>query len=1021
MTSQKILSRQLRLRPHAFLPSEDDPREFILIATDSGAALGISHAEKRLLEFIDGKRSLAEIIDRVIYQRIASLSTLRRLIWDLDRYGFLENNPWEIEGAVEGWGYWGKFDAGLSSFWISPVLGAYERIIGRILISPLFHFAAVLMLAAGIWRQWDLFQTVEPFLIRNSVALGCLVVFVSALGGALLAFWMGAMMLRAVYPSPVRCVADYRCALPIFLLDGRRLRALPARKSLRCAASPIVGLLFLSSLFVFGAGVSEGARMEGMLHTGAAFWFVSFLYLIPWNSTLISRDVMARVREESVFGLLIRAVRKLFHYLFQRRRESEPHDRLCLIWGAWALLSGLLLVHLSTFLLRWEFPFLVNLFLIEENRAILFAFILLAGVFTSAVLSVVFSFFFWLGAEIVREVRNRYWPERDVAVLFIALAAAVFGAAQYFWILQGQWFFFHAVPLAFCGVFLIGMAVRSWRMDGRGFEPLVHWFPILSGVFALALSFGGANPAADQIPSELAGFYSGDVSIGLVWKAGCTALLSAAWMVYWIALAQFLFITAKPLSHRWKIKTAASAAALGISVGVNLWIPVPLGAIECAGRILITAAFLTACACSIWVGWFLNYSTAFLCGGSILIFVGAFLPDRSAILGSGSFTICMGALFSAAGLILRHSGKSKQIALYFQEPHAQTANGPWLWNRLARECETALRELYGATVKIAPSGEMTEEAMRNYFTRLRQALGVNSLHALMRRIACAAPWEVTRRLINVLPASISVPHLTDWTPERVEQALRKIPTFADLGRYELSELAARARVVLYKPGDRPIHQGKREGCIFTIVQGSLSVEFERPFGNQVMAVFGEGDYVGEIGFLAGLERTADVRALSPCLLLCVHREDVDYRLPDMYAAMQAAESGNSWINAFCQSAVFRDFPPSLSARIYVESRHIQLERGESLWLENRDFAENVAVFLLGKGSMMNAGESSPLAEGTLLGLEASLTDQPMQGTIRAETASHIIVVNRVLFRDALAELFTPPCVLNAGGEPPEES
>lgn len=1018
MISQNVLSCQPELLPHAFTPSEDNPKEFILTATENGAALGITHAEKRLVELIDGKNNMAEIIERTIHEQMAPLSTLRRLIWDLYRYGFLINSPWEIENAIEGWGYWGKFDPGRSQFWIVPLLGPLERFIGRFLLSPFFHIATFILLAMSVWYRGRLFHTIEPLLICNSVAVGLLVVLISILGGALAALWMGAMVLRAIHPSPVRCASDYRYALPIFCLDGRRLRAFPARKAFHYAISPIVGILCLSSLFLFGAGISEGARMEGLLHICGSLWFTAFLLVIPWNSTLVSREVLLRIREESILGLVGRAVRRAFHYLFQSRLEDEPHDKLCLAWGIWAILGSLLFIRLATHLLRWEFPILVKLFLTEENRPVLITLITLVGILTAALLVTLLSFFFWVGREIIREIRNRYWPERDLAITGLSGAAALFVLTQYFLTLREGTILSSSLPLACCGILLTSLSLRSWRVDGSGFEPLVHLFPFSWGVLLAFHSMGIQSLPHNSGNGEIDGpfsmfIFTQPATPSRLWIDN---ILLIAGIVYWIELWRFCFKPVKSIRDNLGGKIVLTTAAILLCMGLKFLAYFPPGIIGISSQVLYIGLFMIAGAFSIWVSGLLNYSTTLLCGGSILVYLGSLRPEENGQLFSGSFLLCVGTLISIAGLVLRDSARNKIALLSFERSGQQTIRESWTLKRLAQEWKSALLELYHADVRLPIPNEITEDTMREYFARLHRLVGASSLYALMRRVACSVPWYATRTLIKILPASIPAPRLTDWTSERVEQGLRYVPTFVDLCKKEMAILVSRTRITLYKSGERLIHQGQHEGCMYVVIQGNLSVEMERPFGNRVIAVLSYGNFAGEIGFLSGIERTASVRAIAPSLLLCIHRNDIDEKIPTILTDLKQAETGNSWIKAFSQSTVFKEFPYSLSARICLESRHVRLERGESLWLESRDLAENIAVFLLGKGSMIKEGETSPLSEGMLVGLEASLADRPMQGIIRAEMSSHIMIVDRTLFREALAELLTPVYILESSGE-----
>ena len=295
------------------------------------------------------------------------------------------------------------------------------------------------------------------------------------------------------------------------------------------------------------------------------------------------------------------------------------------------------------------------------------------------------------------------------------------------------------------------------------------------------------------------------------------------------------------------------------------------------------------------------------------------------------------------------------------------------------------------------------------------------MRALVRYAAHFLSWSDTLYAINQLPASISVPRLKDLSSEKIVELLRKAPTFKDLDGDEINRLASKTRLVMYEENDVLIRQDELDRRIFIIARGGVSVEIVRTVGNRLLTVLSDGDFVGEIGFLCGTKRTATVRAIEQTLVLCVHCEDIDDAFPVLWKTVKEAEAGDSWLDSFSRSSVFSEFPPSLCARICLESRHVQLNRGDSLWLERDDFSENIAVFLVGKGSMIDDGNLEPIAEGSLIGLDASLANAPMRGMIRADEPSRILIVNRSLFRDALVELLTPQEFLSVTSERSEES
>ena len=611
MNLQKILSCYPKLAPHRFVSSEDDPKEFILIENDTGAAIGLSYAEKQLVELMDGKRSFSDIIERVIHERIASISDLRRLVWDLERYGLLESGLWGARDSIQGWGYWGGYRSGLSSFWIVSLLGPFEKWIGRLLVSPFFHVITFFLLAFSVWNYRGLFARIEPFMIQESSPLCILVASLSLIGGTLVALWFGAMVLRAVHPALVRCAADYRYAIPIFRLDGRRLRAYPTRRAFHCAVSPAIGLLFLSSVFLLLSQISDGIRREGLFYITVGVWIVSFFLVIPWNSTLLSREVLLRLRGRSVFHLLSLSVRRAFHFLLRSRLSGKSHEALLVMWGAWAIVGSLLFLRLAAFLMRAHFPVLVNHFLNEENRFVLVLLWTMFSVLAAALIVTMISFFMWLGREIIREIRLHYWPGRDCSITALGFLFWSIFAAQYFWTLPEDAFLSLYAPLTICGFVLLAASFFTWRSDGKGLEPSISIFPFLTGTVLLILSLGDWIFGGDSFDGAIGCF---DLAGGAYCWWLYTILLFG-WIVYWLLAYGLWFQPSSPPPSRFQWKLVFTILTALLCLGLMRTVSFPTDVAGLLHRGLFGIVFLCSVLCPIWRGRIGNHATLLvLCG-----------------------------------------------------------------------------------------------------------------------------------------------------------------------------------------------------------------------------------------------------------------------------------------------------------------------------------------------------------------------------------------------------------------------
>jgi len=83
MNTRDFFQYQPRLKAYAVFPSEDHATELNVILKENGACLGISTAEKNLLDLFDGNKTLGEIVCRINIDAIAPFTTLRTLLGDL--------------------------------------------------------------------------------------------------------------------------------------------------------------------------------------------------------------------------------------------------------------------------------------------------------------------------------------------------------------------------------------------------------------------------------------------------------------------------------------------------------------------------------------------------------------------------------------------------------------------------------------------------------------------------------------------------------------------------------------------------------------------------------------------------------------------------------------------------------------------------------------------------------------------------------------------------------------------------
>ena len=88
------------------------------------------------------------------------------------------------------------------------------------------------------------------------------------------------------------------------------------------------------------------------------------------------------------------------------------------------------------------------------------------------------------------------------------------------------------------------------------------------------------------------------------------------------------------------------------------------------------------------------------------------------------------------------------------------------------------------------------------------------------------------------------------------ELIEKVPLFSDLDGRELKEIADSMKERTFNAGDTVTEEGKGGAGFFVIEEGSAKVSV----GGQDVRTIGAGDYFGEIGLIADIDRTATITA-----------------------------------------------------------------------------------------------------------------------------------------------------------------
>jgi CRP-like cAMP-binding protein len=116
------------------------------------------------------------------------------------------------------------------------------------------------------------------------------------------------------------------------------------------------------------------------------------------------------------------------------------------------------------------------------------------------------------------------------------------------------------------------------------------------------------------------------------------------------------------------------------------------------------------------------------------------------------------------------------------------------------------------------------------------------------------------------------------------EILRRIPMFAKVEPAKLKLLAFTSERITYTEGQELFRQGDHTDAIYIIVAGKADVIVDTPKGPLTVAQLEKNEFIGEIGILCDVPRTATVRAATELTTLKITKE-VFFRMVTDFPAM----------------------------------------------------------------------------------------------------------------------------------------
>jgi len=106
------------------------------------------------------------------------------------------------------------------------------------------------------------------------------------------------------------------------------------------------------------------------------------------------------------------------------------------------------------------------------------------------------------------------------------------------------------------------------------------------------------------------------------------------------------------------------------------------------------------------------------------------------------------------------------------------------------------------------------------------------------------------------------------------ELLKKIPLFQAIPDSYLNELAAKMSELDVKKGEVLFRKGSRGTALYVVQRGAIKIVLPSKIGEEmIVAIFKEGDFLGELALLDREPRSVDAVAFTPSRLFLLERQD----------------------------------------------------------------------------------------------------------------------------------------------------
>lgn len=104
-------------------------------------------------------------------------------------------------------------------------------------------------------------------------------------------------------------------------------------------------------------------------------------------------------------------------------------------------------------------------------------------------------------------------------------------------------------------------------------------------------------------------------------------------------------------------------------------------------------------------------------------------------------------------------------------------------------------------------------------------------------------------------------------PHPIYNTLKAIPLFHDFSDHEIDEFISLTDPTLFRAGEYIMRKGQSGDCMYYVAEGTCRATDKRGDRTVELAEFGPGCIFGELALFDQQVRSADVQAITECVLL----------------------------------------------------------------------------------------------------------------------------------------------------------